>query len=150
MATHSSVLAWRIPGMGEPGGLPPMGSHWVRHDWSDLAAAAAAPKRSYSQAFNLCQNASTCKLWRKGHFSHISEYMQERAWRLCHSTRYEVAGGQVDVERKSTVRRLLGAPWTLQDPHLHAAIRTVSFFCSGSLTQCSSCPPQEGHWQTAP
>ena len=41
MATHSSVLAWRIPGMGEPGGLPSMGSHRVGHDWSDLAAAAA-------------------------------------------------------------------------------------------------------------
>jgi len=39
MAAHSSVLAWRIPGMGEPGGLPCMGSHRVRHDWSDLAAA---------------------------------------------------------------------------------------------------------------
>ena len=42
MATHSSVLAWRIPGMAEPGGLPSMGSHRVGHDWSDLAAAAAA------------------------------------------------------------------------------------------------------------
>ena len=42
MATHSSVLAWRIPGTGEPGGLLSMGSHRVRHDWSDLAAAAAA------------------------------------------------------------------------------------------------------------
>ena len=42
MATHSSVLAWRIPGMGEPGGLPSLGSHRVGHDWSDLAAAAAA------------------------------------------------------------------------------------------------------------
>ena len=41
MATHSSVLAWRIPGMGEPGGLPSMGLHRVRHDCSDLAAAAA-------------------------------------------------------------------------------------------------------------
>ena len=41
MATYSSVLAWRIPGMEEPGGLPPMGSHRVRHDSSDLAAAAA-------------------------------------------------------------------------------------------------------------
>ena len=40
MATHSSALAWRIPGMGEPGQLPSMGSHRVRHDWSDLAAAA--------------------------------------------------------------------------------------------------------------
>ena len=42
MATHSSVLAWRIPGTGEPGGLPFMGSHRVGHDWSDLAAAAVA------------------------------------------------------------------------------------------------------------
>ena len=41
MATHSSVLAWRIPGMGELGGLPSTGSHRVGHDWSDLAAAAA-------------------------------------------------------------------------------------------------------------
>ena len=41
MAPHSSVLAWRIPGMGEPGGLPSMGSHGVGHDGSDLAAAAA-------------------------------------------------------------------------------------------------------------
>ena len=41
MATHSTVLAWRIPGMGEPGGLLSMGSHRVGHDWSDLAAAAA-------------------------------------------------------------------------------------------------------------
>ena len=39
--THSSVLAWRIPGTAEPGGLPSMGSHRVGHDWSDLAAAAA-------------------------------------------------------------------------------------------------------------
>ena len=39
MAPHSSVLAWRIPGTGEPGGLPSMGSHRFRHEWSDLAAA---------------------------------------------------------------------------------------------------------------
>ena len=43
MATHSNVLAWRIPGTGEPGGLPSMGSHRVGHDWSDIAAAAAHP-----------------------------------------------------------------------------------------------------------
>ena len=42
MVTHSSVLAWRIPGTVEPGGLPSRGSHRVGHDWSDLAAAAAA------------------------------------------------------------------------------------------------------------
>ena len=44
MATHSSVLAWRIPGLGEPGGLLSMGSHRVGHDWSDLAAAGAAAR----------------------------------------------------------------------------------------------------------
>ena len=43
MATHSSVLAWRIPGTGEPDGLPSMGSHRVRHDWSDLAAGLYDP-----------------------------------------------------------------------------------------------------------
>ena len=42
MATHSSVLAWRIPGTEESGGLPSIGSPRVGHDWSDLAAAAAA------------------------------------------------------------------------------------------------------------
>ena len=39
MATHTSVLAWRIPGTGEPGGLWSMGSHRVGHNWSDLAAS---------------------------------------------------------------------------------------------------------------
>ena len=52
MATHSSVLAWRIPGTGEPGGLPSMGSHRVRHDWSDLAAAAAVPPLRLSSDVN--------------------------------------------------------------------------------------------------
>ena len=43
MATHSSVLAWGIPGTGEPGGLPSMGSDRVGHDLSDLAAAQHKP-----------------------------------------------------------------------------------------------------------
>ena len=42
MAPHSSVLAWRIPGTEEPSGLPSLGSHRIGHDWSELAAAAAA------------------------------------------------------------------------------------------------------------
>ena len=45
MATHSSILDWRISGMAEPGGLPSMGSHRVGHDCSDLAAAAAARRK---------------------------------------------------------------------------------------------------------
>ena len=55
MATHSSVLAWRIPGMGEPGGLPSMGSHRVGHDRSDLAAAAAIPTGTSAVYCNLCR-----------------------------------------------------------------------------------------------
>ena len=59
MATHSSVLAWRIPGTGEPRGLTSMGSHRVGHDWSDLAAAWTNPSlgsthplgRTQSQTF---------------------------------------------------------------------------------------------------
>ena len=46
MATHSSVLAERIPGMGEPSGLLSMGSHRVGHDLNDLAAAVAASTRN--------------------------------------------------------------------------------------------------------
>ena len=49
MTTHSSVLAWRIPGMAEPGGLLSLGSHRVRHDLSDLAAAATAYRERQTQ-----------------------------------------------------------------------------------------------------
>ena len=50
MATHSSVLAWRIPGTGEPGGLPSMGSHRVGHNWSDAVAAACIVIHTYQLA----------------------------------------------------------------------------------------------------
>ena len=50
MATNSNVLAWRIPGMAEPGGLLSMGSHRVGHDWSDSAAAAVSQETDGPQA----------------------------------------------------------------------------------------------------
>ena len=56
MATHSIVLAWRFLGIGEPGGLLSMGSHRVRHDWSDLAAGICLllfrPIHSYSSGLH--------------------------------------------------------------------------------------------------
>ena len=52
MATHSTVLAWRIPGTEEPGGLLSMGSHRVGHDWSDLAAAAALYEGEHKGEWN--------------------------------------------------------------------------------------------------
>ena len=54
MATQSSVLAWRIPGMAEPGGLPFMGSHRVGHDWSDLAAVSKSNRER--QIWFICGN----------------------------------------------------------------------------------------------
>ena len=54
MATHSSALAWRIPGTGEPGGLSSVGSHRAGHDCSDLAAAAAASLSYFAQLLFHC------------------------------------------------------------------------------------------------
>ena len=51
MATQSNILAWRIPGTAEPGGLPSMGSHRVGHDRSDVAAAAAVTEFASSSCF---------------------------------------------------------------------------------------------------
>ena len=67
MATHFSVLAWRIPGMGEPGGLLSIGSHRVGHNWSNLAAAAALYQLSYVAFFfiyhlNIYWSSTTCHL----------------------------------------------------------------------------------------
>ena len=66
MATHSTILSWRIPGTGEPGGLPAMGLHRVGHDWSNLAAAAAAAYNIYHMFYNhlfmhSCEIGHICK-----------------------------------------------------------------------------------------
>ena len=66
MATHSSVLVWRIPGMGEPGGLPSIVSHRVGHDWSDVAAAAAGIQHNCGVGklgFQAHFSAFCCSLW---------------------------------------------------------------------------------------
>ena len=63
MATHSSTLSWRIPGMGEPGGLPSMGSHRVGHDWSDLTAAAAISKFSKVAGYKINTQKSLAFLY---------------------------------------------------------------------------------------
>ena len=60
IAIHSSVLAWRIPGTGEPRGLPSVGSHRVRHDWSDLAAAAAVYPAHVRHTVAIWRFVQTC------------------------------------------------------------------------------------------
>ena len=80
MATHSSVLAWRIPGMGEPGGLPSLGSHRVGHDWSDLAAAAAVKLSGvWSTEIQVLLLFLKCKkkkkrMWLRGHEWYTTSY----------------------------------------------------------------------------
>ena len=73
MATHSSVLAWRIPGSGEPGGLLSMGSHRVGHDWSDLAAAAAAAAVYQFQSPNFSFPQPCFPFYNHMHVFHICE-----------------------------------------------------------------------------
>ena len=77
MATHSSVLAWRIPGIGEPGELPSMGSHRVRHDWSHLAAAAATISGFPGSASS---RESACKCRRCGFDPWIGKIPWNRKW----------------------------------------------------------------------
>ena len=54
MSTHSSVLAWRIPGTGEPGGLPSMGSHRVRHDLKPLSSSSSRASLETSSSAAMC------------------------------------------------------------------------------------------------
>ena len=63
MATHSSVLAWRLPGMGEPGGLLSVGSHRVGHDWSDLAAVAAGAAAAAAHGCQEMRLIIPCAVW---------------------------------------------------------------------------------------
>jgi len=72
MATHSSVLAWRIPGMGEPGGLPSLGSHRVGHDWSELAETAITSIfRLYIMACKIC-------LYLHSFFLLLNDYLNDK------------------------------------------------------------------------
>ena len=73
MATHSGVLAWRIPGTGEPDGLPSMGSHRVGHDWSDLAAW-------YSLIINMCFFMAI-SIW-FGKYLEENQRWKSMAWKL--------------------------------------------------------------------
>ena len=74
MATHSSVLAWRIPGTGESGGLLSLGSHRVGHDWSDLAAAAEHKALGTPDSPNSSSLSPTLGFW--GTFPRFSSYLK--------------------------------------------------------------------------
>ena len=85
MATHSSVLAWRIPGTAELGGLLSMGSHRVGHNWSNLAAAAAALEHKLSRVpvFKVRTSSSepTLLVTHSDTILYYSEYINQ--WKRC-------------------------------------------------------------------
>ena len=81
MATHSGVLAWRIPGMAEPGGLPSIGSHRDGHDWSDLAAAPAAAAKTFKPTSEDHFTEMLEKIFLHGwHEWHIRIYLTKILW----------------------------------------------------------------------
>ena len=82
MATHSSVLAWRIPGTGEPGGLLSMESHRVGHDWSDLAAPAEAGCYSALRKKEILQNWTRLINPEDIMLSEISQSQKDKHWMI--------------------------------------------------------------------
>ena len=78
MATHSSILAWRIPGTGEPGGVPSMGLHRVGHDWSDLAAAAGLAR----SGLQVHTPGSQTQAWRVTTVGSVSEGLSLRSLKI--------------------------------------------------------------------
>ena len=118
MATHSSVLAWRIPGTGEPGGLQSMGSQRVRHDWSDLAAAAAD---SILKSRDI--TLSTKVHLAKAMVFSVVMYGCE-SWTI-----KKAEHRRIDAFELWCWRRLLRVPWTARRPN-QSILKEISPGCS--------------------
>ena len=123
MATHSSVLAWRIPGTGQPGGLPSMGSHRVGHDCSDSAAAAAAAQLLY-------------------HVVSVSAVHQSEA--AIHVTKYLLFCLFVPFPFRKEHRALSRVPCSIQDAliiyFIHISIVDICQFQSPNSPHCLPFP----------
>ena len=131
MATHSSVLAWRIPGTGEPGGLPSMGSHKVRHNWSDLAAAAWEIKENHTWCIELISatqgfpggsdgKESTCNAGDLGSIPELGRSPGEGYGNPLQYSCLENAPGQ---------RSLVGySPWAHKESDMTEQLSTFSYY----------------------
>ena len=120
MATHSSVLAWRIPGPGEPGGLPSMGSHKVGHNWGDLAAVAAAACRLYKELFQFNNEKTETQFKSRErhlsrHFSREDRTMANKHKRGCSGTSLLVQGLGRRAPRTGGAGAIPG--WGTRIPH---------------------------------
>ena len=134
MATHSSVLAWRIPGTGDPGGLPSMGSHRVGHDWSNLAAAVLSYE-GFPGAASGKEPACQCRrqeMWVQslsGHYpleEGMATHSSILAWRIIWT---EEPGGL-----QSIVSQRVGHNWSdLALRHSHDPLYLYGISCILSL-----------------
>ena len=98
MATHSSVLAWRIPGAGEPGGLTSMGSHRVGHVWSDLAVAAGKTTRPFRYDLNQIPYDYTVEVRNRFKGLDLIECLMNYGWRFV--TVYRRQGSRPSPRKK--------------------------------------------------
>ena len=132
MATHSSVLAWRIPGMAEPGGLPSVGSHRVRHDWSDLAAAA------HKKIINIGKHLENLELFHNaGGNAKWCSYNGKAVWRVLKKLKNKTAERSINStsiypkELKSQSQR------NINTPIFTAALFTVVTVWKQSMNKCA-------------
>ena len=113
MTTHSSVLTWRIPGTGEPGGLPSMESHRVGHDWRDLAAVAAVREEDrkgiQAKDFSVHNQKSmgNCDSYINPKIRVLLYFKQQFHVELCIHISYP--GSVLDVS-ECKLRKLIGTP----------------------------------------
>ena len=122
MATHSSILAWRIPGTGEPGGLPSMGLYRVGHDWSDLAAAGAADSILKSRDITLPTNLVKVRLVKAMVFR-VVMYGCE-SWTI-----KKAEPRRIDAFELWCWRRLLRVSWTARRSN-QSILKEISPVCS--------------------
>ena len=149
MATHSSVLAWRIPGTGEPGGLPSMGSHRVGHDWSDLAAAAATEAEDIKQRWQ----EYTEELYKKdlhdpdnhdGVITHLEPDILECEvkWALGSITTNKASGGDgipaelFQILKDDAESAALNMPANLENSAVATGLEKVRFHSNPKERQC--------------
>ena len=139
MATHFSVLAWRIPGMGEPGGPLSMGLHRVGHNWSYLAAAAA-------HASKVILKILQARL--QQYVNHeLPEF--QAGFRKGKRTRVQIAQHPLDHQKSKRVleKHLILLYWLYQSLWLCGSQQTVENSSRDENTRPPYLPPEKSVWR---
>ena len=143
MATHSSVLAWRISGTGEPGGLASMGSHRVGHEWSYLAATEAEDIKNRWQEYTeeLCKKDLHDPDNHDGVITHLEPDILEceGEWALGSITTNKASGGdRIPVELFQILKEsvALNMPANLENSAVATGLEKVRFHSNPKERQC--------------